>query len=109
MTEEITDEEIIAYYEDLKARGKLFDNLVPVKARVSESPRSIFSVPFLGDELGLIEKAAKKRRMKISDFIRKAALAAVADDVKLADGEKVAAIEEVRERVRLLSKVVKRL
>jgi len=60
-------------------------------------------------ELTEIERAAKARKITISDFIRKAALSAVAGDLNLDDGEKVAAIEEVRQRLRELSKAVKRL
>ena len=109
MAEGKTYEEIEREYAEIRRQHKEFEGLVPVRARVSESPRSIFSVPFMPGELGLIEKAAKKRRMKISDFIRKAALAAVPEDADLSPGEKAAAIEEVREKARLLSKAVRRL
>jgi len=109
MTERITDEEIIRYYEDLKAKGHLFDNLVEVKAKVSKNPRSIWSLPLMPGELTEIERAAKAHKVSISDFIRKAALSAVAGDLNLDDGEKVAAIEEVRQRLRELSRAVKGL
>ncbi len=109
MTKRMTDEEIIRYYEDLKAQGKLYDNLVPVKARVSKNLGIVFSVRFTPEDLDAIEDAAKARGMTISDFIRKAAMGAVAGGEQLAAGEKATALEEVRERVRELSEAVSRL
>ena len=109
MTEQISDEEIIEYYEDLKKKGKLYDNLVPVTARVSKNLTFTFSVRFPPHELTAIERAAKERGITISEFIRQAAAAAIAGDLSLETGEKAQTLAEVRERVRELEKAISRL
>src|SRR5689334_17714273 len=109
MTSDKTYEEIEREYADIRRQGKEFEGLVEVKAKVAKNPRSIWSLPLMPGELTEIERAAKARKMTISDFIRKAALSAVAGDLNLNEGVKVAAIEEVRHRLRDLSKTVKRL
>src|SRR5438105_2861741 len=109
MTERITDEEIIACYEDLRAKGKEFDGLVPIKANVSRNLGIVYSVRFTSEDLDAIEEAAKAQGMKLSEFIRKAALGAAAGGAQVAAGAKVAALAEVRAKVKELEKAINRL
>jgi hypothetical protein len=109
MAEGKTYDEIEREYAEIRRQGKEFEGLVPVKARVSKNFTFSFSVRYPPHELIAIEAAAKARGITISEFIRRAAAAAIAGDVSLETGEKAQALQEVRERVRELEKAVKRL
>jgi hypothetical protein len=107
MTE--SEEETIRHYEELRRQGKELDNLVPVKARVSPDAGIVFSIRFSGDEFRKIEDKAKEKRMKVSAFIRTAALSAAVGDLDLKAGEHQSTVQDVRKKARELAKSVERL
>ncbi len=60
--------------EAVKDTGAEMEGLVPVKARVAKPVRSVYSVRLSSQELSEISKAAKRRDMTMSDFMRQASL-----------------------------------
>lgn len=84
--------------KDTPAEG---EGLIPVKARVSNSPGSVFSVRLDMEDMANIAEAAKARGMKMGAFIRAAALAVAAGEFDLEPAEQVKA----REHVRALAKI----
>jgi hypothetical protein len=75
-----TYDKLVEYYEEKHRRGEDMKGLVPVRANVSKDFASVFSVRFKGRELGLIERVALAKGMKIGAFIREAALRAALED-----------------------------
>jgi uncharacterized protein (DUF1778 family) len=104
-----TYEEIAREYDAMKEAGTELDNLVPVKARVAKEPRAVFSVRMTPAELNIIESAAKKRGISISELIRTAALAAASEELDLTAGERESALAEVRAQVKALAETVSRI
>ena len=104
-----TDEEIAEYYEELKRHGKELDNLVPVKAHVDPNFGIVYSVRFAQGDMAILDKKAKEKGMKLSAFIRSAALAAAAGDLDIEAGERQAALQDVRKKAQELAKSVERL
>jgi uncharacterized protein (DUF1778 family) len=109
MTWDKTYDEIEREYAEIRRQHKEFEGLVPVKAKVSKNLGIVYSVRFTPEDLDAIEEAAKAQGMKLSEFIRKAALGAAAGGDQVEAGEKAQALEEVREKVRELEKAVRRL
>jgi uncharacterized protein (DUF1778 family) len=107
MTE--TDEEIIRYYDRLRAEGRELEGLVPVKARVAKNPRAVYSVRMSSAELTEISEAAKQNDMTVSDFMRQASLAAAKGDLSLEAGKRATALHAVREKARELYEAVENL
>lgn len=66
--------EIAKRYDEARARGEELQNLVPVKHRTPRHADSIYSLRFTSDEMLLLASAAKESGMKLSQFIRSAAL-----------------------------------
>ncbi len=91
------------------AEGKELEGLVPVKARVSRDPRSVYSVRLRFEELDEIAKAAKERGVTISEFMRLASLSAARGYVDLRAGEQAQALQAVREKARELYEAVEKL
>jgi hypothetical protein len=67
-------DEIARKYEEEHERGEDGVNLVPVTARRPRKAESIYSLRFTGEELTLLSKAAQEEGIKLSQFIREAAL-----------------------------------
>ena len=80
-----------------------------MKGRAAKDVRSVFSVRLNFGELGQIEAAAKARRLTISEFMRRASLAAAAGEYDPAKGEHAAAVLAVREKARDLYDAVEKL
>ena len=100
----MTQEEEEAEIAELEKRfkdGKELNNLVRVKARVAKNPFVVFSVRMSPEELSIIAKAAGPR--KVGDFIRRAALAAAAGDLKLESAGEAKAIANARKHARALT------
>jgi|SRR5688572_13142587 hypothetical protein len=104
-----TYEDIAADFDKRMAEGREFEGLVPVKARVANPVRHVYSVRMSGKELTEIGRAADSRGMTISEFMRQAAMAAVQGDLDLKAGEHRAALLAVRERARELYEAVEKL
>jgi uncharacterized protein (DUF1778 family) len=104
-----TLDELAAEFEKRMAEGRELEGLVPVKARVAKPVRHVYSVRMSGKELTDISKAAEARGMTTSDFMRKAALAAVEGQLDLEAGEHRSAIMAVREKARELYEAVEKL
>jgi hypothetical protein len=109
MTRRQTDEEIIAEFDKLFAEGKEMEGLVPVKARVSKDPRSVFSVRLRFGELTEISNAAKAKGLSISEFMRLASLSAARGQLDLRAGEQRQALMAVREKAEELYDAVQKL
>jgi uncharacterized protein (DUF1778 family) len=109
MTWDKTYDEIEREYAEIRRQHKEFEGLVPVKARVSKNLGIVYSVRFTPEDLDVIEEAAKAQGMKLSEFIRKAALGAAAGGDEVAAGEKAVARDEVRAKLRDLEEAVSRL
>lgn len=73
---QMSDQEIRDYYADKRKSGTEGEGLVRVDAAVAKNFGSVFSVRFNQGELGLIQKVAIERGVKVGAFIREAALAA---------------------------------
>src|SRR6266545_2283080 len=81
-------QELLDYYEEKRRTGTEMEGLVPVNAKVAKNPGAIFSVRFNMGELGVVEKAAQAKGMKLGAFIREAALsAAVVGTAMTAEGK----------------------
>jgi uncharacterized protein (DUF1778 family) len=85
--------ELAREIDELKDSGRELDGYIPVKARVSETPRAVFSLRLAPGELAEISKAAQERRSSVGDFVRSAALAAARGDIQT---EVSATIHELR-------------
>src|SRR5439155_14242324 len=105
MTNERPDtyEEIAAYYEGLTSRGKEMERLVPVNARVKSEGGTIYSVRFTRQDMDRISKKAAQKGVKISVFIRTAALAAAEEDLKLEAGEKATKLRKAKQQAKALA------
>jgi len=104
-----SDDEIAAEFDKRFAEGREMEGLVPVKAKVSKDPRSVFSVRLRFGELSEISKAAETRGMTISEFMRQASLAAARGEVDLRAGERAQTLLAVREKARELYEAVEKL
>jgi hypothetical protein len=85
------------------------EGLVPVKARVSKDPRSVYSVRLRFGELSEIISAAKERGVTTSEFMRLASLAAARSYLDLRNGEQAQALLAVPEKARELYEAVEKL
>jgi uncharacterized protein (DUF1778 family) len=74
-----TDQSIQDEYEQRRAEGREFDGLVPVDASVKRNADSIYSLRFTKAEVATLRAAAAARGMKMSEFLRQAALREAAD------------------------------
>src|SRR5688572_24281942 len=95
--------------EQFKDTEDELKGLVPVKARVTQPVRAVYSVRMSSQELTQISDAAKSRGITTSEFMRQAALAAVQGDLDLKAGEQRAALLAVRERAKELYEAVQEL
>src|SRR5687768_18561375 len=102
-------EDMVREAEEFKDTERELEGLVPVKARVANPVRHVYSVRMSGKELTEIGRAADSRGMTISEFMRQAAMAAVQGDLDLKVGEHRAALLAVRERARELYEAVEKL
>ena len=102
-------EEMVREAEEFMGTERELEGLVPVKARVSKPVRHVYSVRMSGKELTEIGNAAQARGMTISEYMRRAAMAAVQGDLDLNAGEQRAALLAVRERAKELYEAVEKL
>ena len=101
-------DDIAREYDAMKDAGTELDNLVPVEARVASNVRAVFSLRLSPEELSQISRAAKKRDLSVSDFLRQAGLAAAHDELNIDAGEQAIVLQKVREQVRLLSDTIEK-
>lgn len=102
-------EEMVRLAESVKDTEAELEGLVPVTATAPKESRSVFSVQLSGSELSAIMEAADRRGMKTGAYIRAAALAAVAGDLDIDQGEQTKARVEARQRLRELTDIISRL
>ena len=102
-------EEMVREAEQFKDTEDELKGLVPVKARVTQPVRAVYSVRMSSQELTQISNAAKARGITTSEFMRQAAMAAVQGDLDLNAGEQRAALLAVRERAKELYEAVENL
>ncbi len=102
-------EEMAREADAVKDTEAELEGLVPVKARVSKDPRSVYSVRLRFGELTEIMNAAKERGESVSEFMRQASLAAARGYVDLKVGEQAQALLTVREKARELYEAVEKL
>jgi uncharacterized protein (DUF1778 family) len=88
MTNKI-DEEIIAEWAEQRRQGTEMEGLVPVTARVTKNPMTIYSVRFSEPEMQLIEAQADREQKRLSVFIREAALKAAVEGTAVASEGKI--------------------
>jgi len=69
-----TDDEIARQYDEAKAQGNELETLVPVRGRAPRKAESIYSLRFTSDEMRVVAAAARAAGLKLSQFIRNAAL-----------------------------------
>lgn len=110
-TEELTEEqrrdrEIAEFYESRKGD---VEGLVPVKARVSKTPRTVFSLRLDAKELMELLGAAKQRDVTVSAFIRDAATAEARRQRLDGAEDNEAVIEELTGQLGEMNKSLKRL
>lgn len=101
-------DEIAREYDAMKEAGTDLDNLVPVEARVASNARAVFSLRLSPEELNQISRAAKKRGLNVSDFLRQAGLAAAQGALDMEPGEQAIVLQKIREQVRLLSETLEK-
>jgi hypothetical protein len=102
-------EEMAREAEAVKDTEAELEGLVPVKARVSKDPRSVYSVRLRFGELSEIMKAAEQRGLTTSEFMRQASLSAARGEVDLKYGEQAENLLAVREKARELYEAVQKL
>jgi hypothetical protein len=102
-------DEMVREAEEFMGTDRELEGLVPVKARVANPVRHVYSVRMSGKELDEISDAAKARGMTTSEFMRKAAMAAVHGELDLNAEEHRAALHAVRERAKELYEAVEKL
>ncbi len=95
-------DEMVREAEAVKDTAAELEGLVPVKARVAKPVRSVYSVRMSSQELSEISKAASRRDMTTSDFMRQASLSASRGELELEPGRQKAAVLAVREKAREL-------
>jgi uncharacterized protein (DUF1778 family) len=102
-------EEMIREAEEVKDTERELEGLVPVKARVAKPVRAVYSVRMSSAELTEISVAAKNRGLTVSDFMRRASLAAAQGELGLDAGKREADVLAVREKALELYEAVERL
>ena len=102
-------EEMAREAEAVKDTEAELEGLVPVKARVSKDPRSVYSVRLRFGELSEIMKAAEAKGLTVSEFMRQASLAAARGEVDLKFGVQAQTLLAVREKARELYEAVEKL
>lgn len=100
---QLSEEEIIADFDDRVESGRDLEGFTEVPGRVSKKLSVVYSLRLSPDEYKLFEEAAQARGMRLSDFLRASALGAVEGTI---DAEKAAAMSVVKEKVRELSEAV---
>jgi uncharacterized protein (DUF1778 family) len=100
MNEDI--EEIARRHDERVKRGDLGE-LVRIKATIKSPVDIVYSTRYSSEEIALVRRAAAARHMSTSAFIRSAALAAAAEDIKLTPGETVTKIVKAQALARRLS------
>jgi len=104
---EMSEDERARYYEKHMDDETLFSKTPrATRPRRGSGPSTMFSLRMTGEELTRIAEAARARGMTVSDFIRRASLAAI-DDQDAA--EKATALGEAKEKARELSEALNRL
>jgi hypothetical protein len=102
-------EEMAREAEAVKDTEAELEGLVPVKARVSKDPRSVYSVRLRFGELSEIIKAAEARGLTTSEFMRQASLSVARGDVDLQAGEQREALLMIRESTEQLYQALEKL
>lgn len=104
-----TYDDIVRESEEFKDTEREIEGLVPIKARISSNPGVVYSLRLTRDEMSRISEAASQRGLKVSVFLRMAALAAADSEIRPNDAERAIILQEVREKVRDLAEAVSRL
>jgi hypothetical protein len=104
-----TNEDVARHYEELKAQGVELEGLVRVQAQIRPNADVVYSVRFTRSEMDRIGESAKASKMKVSAFIRQAALAVVDGELDLREASKAKALKEVREHAQALAEAASRL
>jgi predicted DNA-binding protein len=102
-------EEIANEIDLLKDTDQELEGLVPVKVRGNKKASVVYSLRLSIDEFSRISSAAKKNGLTVAAYLRNTALAAADDKRKLEEGERAAALQEVREKTDQLAEAVGRL
>jgi hypothetical protein len=80
-TKPLTEAELARFYEKHKDDLSLWVKQPRrIRYRRGEGPSTVFSLRLTGDELTRIAQAAHAREMSVSDFIRKATMAAIDEE-----------------------------
>lgn len=104
---EMSEDERARYYEEHMDDDTLFSKTPrATRPRRGTGPSTMFSLRMTGEELTKIAVAAKERGMTVSDFIRKASMAAVEDDDA---ASRAVALGEAKEKARELREALSRL
>ena len=101
-----SDAEIIARHERDLTAGRPLDGFVPIEGTVSKNFSFSTSVRFPREEFVRLSEAARSRGMTLSAFLRAAAEAALSSD---SDVERIAAIQEARQKVSELQATLARV
>jgi hypothetical protein len=99
------DAEIIRRHEQELAEGRPLDGFMPIKGTVSKNLTFSTSVRFTPEEFSRLSEAARSRGMTLSAFLRAAAEAALNGR---SDVERIAAIQEARQKVNELQATLAR-
>jgi hypothetical protein len=102
-------DEVVREAEAFKDTQQEIEGLVPVRARLSENPGVVYSLRLSRAEMDRISEAAGRQGVKVSAFLRMAALAAAEQAISPEEAAKAAALQEVREKTRDLADAVSRL
>lgn len=105
--QEMTEAELARFYEEHQDDMSLWEKKPrQIRSRRGAGPSTIFSLRLTGEELTKIARAAQARDVTVSDFIRRATMAAVENNTL---PEESTALDEIREKVRELAETVNRL
>ena len=102
-------EDLIREAEEYKDTEQELEGLVPVKARVDPNFGVVYSLRMSRQEMTQVSLAAEKRGMKLSVFLRTAALAAACGDLDLDEGVRAEALQQIRAKAREIEEAVGRL
>jgi uncharacterized protein (DUF1778 family) len=102
----LTDEEIIEDIERSIAEGTELKGWKRIDVKVSKNLTATYGIRMSPEELRMFTDAAKARGMRLSDFMRAAARAAVQGEL---NAEAAAAVKTVKEKAQELVEAANRL
>ena len=96
--------------DEVKDTEREIEGLVPVRNRsTAKEARAVFAVRLSQSEMEIIQAAAGRAKRSIGDFMRAAALAASEGEIRPPMEQRAATVAEVRDKIRELEAVAKRL